>query len=186
MVPLAVTSSASTSSPLVSANPTSDPSKYINHVPLVSAPNVVEVNASMSSSRPPVTPETVGLPVVEISIRPSTSRVTESMFSAATSSPTSMPLRYMLNVPAVTGPSEVASNCRTSRWVTAIPFTVKAVLKDMRIVSASTKENAKRSEPPTPTSEPSKIKLQFVPSKRRISSSADATPPTVPLPVNER
>ena len=185
-MPLEVTSSASTSSPLISANPTSEPSKYIVHAPLVFAPNAVGVNSNTSSSLPPVIPVTVGLPVVEINTCPLGSRLTASIFSAATSSPTSMPLRYMLNVPAVTLPSNVASKRRTSRGVTEIPLTVKAVLNDMRSVSESTMAKANRSEPPTPTSEPSKNRLQFAPSKRRMSSSAEATPPTVALPVNER
>lgn len=150
------------------------------------APSVVGVNASISSSRPAVTPETVGLPVVEISMRASGRTETESIFSAFTSSPTSMPLKYMVKVPTVTLPSDVASKRRMSRGVAAIPLTVTAVSNDIRIESASNIEKANRSTPPTPTSEPSKNRLQFAPSKRRISSSAAATPPTVALPASER
>lgn len=98
---------------LDSANPTSEPSKYIAQVPLVTSPNVVGVKANISSSRP-LTPGTDGLAVVEISTRPSASRLTESMFSLLVSSPTSEPSRYILNVPAVMLPSEVASNCTIS------------------------------------------------------------------------
>lgn len=115
------------------------------------------------------------------------SRLTASMFSAATSNPTSIPLKYMKNVPVVSLPSgDDASKRRMSRGVTAIPLTVKAVLNDIRSVSASTIAKANRSELATPMSDPSKKRLQFAPSKRRMSSSADATPPTVALPVNER
>ena len=151
----------------------------------MSGPSVVGVKANMSSSLPPVTPVTAGLPVVEINMRPSESTVRESIFSAATFSSTSMPLRYMKNVPAVSMPSEVASNRRMSRGVTAIPLTVKALSNDIRSVFESTIVKANRSEPPTPTSDPSKNRLQAVPLKSRISSSAKA-PPTVALPARER
>ena len=62
------------SSPLVSDRPTSDPSKYIAHVPLVVFPREVGVKASTSSSRAELTPGTTGLPVLEINKRPSGSR----------------------------------------------------------------------------------------------------------------
>src|SRR5688572_19360362 len=186
MFPFAVTSSASTSSPLVSPSPTSEPSKYIDQVPLVLLPSVVGVNASTSSSLAPVTPTTAGFPVVESSTRPSGSRLTESIFSAVVSKPTSLPSKYILKAPAVTLPSEVASKRTTSWGATEIPFNVSAVVNDRSSESASRKEKPKRSDPPTPTSEPSKNRLQLEPSKRRISSSAEATPPIVWLPVNDR
>ena len=62
---------------------------------------------------------------------------------------------------------------------------VMAVLNDISNVSASTVANASVSRLPTPTSEPSKYRLQVTPSKRRISSSAKETPPTLPLLANE-
>lgn len=113
MAPLESASSASTSSLLESASPTSEPSKYIVHAPLVTSPSVVGVKANISSSAPAVTPVTTGLPVVEISTRPSESRLTESMLSADVVNSTSEPFRYMLNVPVVTLPNE-PSNCTTS------------------------------------------------------------------------
>ena len=113
MLPLERTSTASTSSLLESANPTSEPSKYNDQLPLVTAPSEVGENANISSSRP-LTPGTAELPVVEIKIRPSASRLNASMLSALISSPTSEPSKYMLNIPAVVLPSEVASNCTTS------------------------------------------------------------------------
>src|SRR5688500_20361067 len=109
MFPFAVTSSASTSSPLVSPSPTSEPSKYINQVPLVLLPSVVGVNASTSSSLAPVTPTTAGFPVVESSTRPSGSRLTESIFSADVSKPTSLPSKYMDQVPLVVLHTEAAT-----------------------------------------------------------------------------
>ena len=64
-------------------------------------------------------------------------------------------------------------------------MTVTELLNDIRRVSESTMENPNRSGLPTPTSDPSKNRLQFVPTKRRMSSSAKAAPPTLPLLVNE-
>ena len=95
---------------MVVDSPTSDPSKYNAHVPLVSGPSVAGVNARMSSSARPVRVETAGLPVVEINKRPSVSSANESIFSAVALSSTSLPSKYMLKVPAVLLPSEVASN----------------------------------------------------------------------------
>ena len=131
MLPLAVTSSASTSSPLVSANPTSDPSKYIVQVPLVVLPRVVGVKARISSSAAPVTPVTVGLPVVEISTLPSGRTSSASIFSAPALKPTSTPLKYMLNVPAV------MLNRTISLGVYVTPPRVTLATNDIRIVSAS-------------------------------------------------
>ena len=91
MFPFAVTSNASMSSSLVSPNPTSDPSKYRDHVPAVVLPKEVEVNAITSSSLPPVSPEMDGSPEVDSSNRPSESKVNESMLSVETSKPTSLP-----------------------------------------------------------------------------------------------
>lgn len=90
-------------------NATSDPSKYHAQVPLVVAPRAVGVKARMSSSARPLRPGTVGLPVVEINMLPSNRMSSASMFSLVVSSPTSIPLKYGLNVPAVLAPNEVAS-----------------------------------------------------------------------------
>ena len=73
-------------------------------------PSVVGVKARMSSSAALVTPVTAGLPVVEISTLPSGSTSSASIFSADPLSPISAPLKYMLNVPAVVEPRDVASN----------------------------------------------------------------------------
>jgi len=182
---LGSTSSASTSSLLDSARPTSEPSKYIAQVPLVAAPSVVGVKANTSSSSA-LTPGTEAFPVVEISTRPSESKLTESRFSPFASNPTSIPFKYMLNAPAVTSPREVASNCTTSQGAIAKPLMVMALLNAIRIVLSSTIENANRSRLPTPTSEPSKNRVQLTPSNRTISSSAKAgTLPTLPLFWNE-
>src|SRR6266536_1534356 len=186
MLPLEVTSNASTSSLLLSASPTSEPSKYIAHVPAVTSPREVGVNASTSSSLPVVRPGTEGLPVVENNKRPSDNSESESILSLLVSKPTSLPSKYMLNVPAVFAPSDVASKRRTSCGVAEIPLTVTALLNAIRRESESSIEKAKRSEPPTPTSEPSKNMLQVVPSNLRMSSSADETPPIVWFPENER
>lgn len=113
MFPFEVTSSASTSSLLLSAKPTSEPSKYIFHVPAVALPSELGVNASTSSSLP-LTPGTAGLLVVESSKRPSGSNESESMLSLLVSKPTSLPSKYILKVPAVVLPKEVASKRRTS------------------------------------------------------------------------
>jgi hypothetical protein len=151
------------------------------HDPLVTSPSVVGVNASISSSAAAVTPTTDGLPVVEINTRPSGSELSESMFSAFVSNPTSIPLRYMLNVPVVTLPSDVASNWTTSWGPKDRLPSVMEVLNDIRIVSVSTTEKANKSRLPTPTSDPLKSRLQVAPLKYIISSSAKDTPPTVPL-----
>ncbi len=47
-------------------------------------------------------------------------------------------------------------------------------------------EKAFTSTDPTPTFDPSKNTLQVTPSKRRMSSSAKVTPPTVPLLPSDR
>lgn len=175
---------ASISSPVESESPTSDPSKYSAQLPLVFVPREVGVNSSISSSFP-ATFGTAESTVVESRIRPSGRTLNASIVSPLVSSPTSIPLKYILNVPAVLGPSEVASKRTISCGVKAIPLRVTLALKDIRIVSASTKDIPIRSGLPAPTSEPSKNRLQFCPSKYRISSSAKETPPTVPLPANE-
>lgn len=141
-------------------------------------PSDVGVKANTSSSAP-VTPVTDGLPVVEIRIRPSESSETASRFSAVVVSATSLPSKYMLKVPAVVAPKEVASKRTMSCGVTAIPLTVIAVLNAIRRESASIRVKANISVALSPTSEPSKNRLQAWPSNRKISSSADATPPTV-------
>src|SRR5215213_7790855 len=171
MFPFEVTSSASTSSPLLSANPTSEPSKYIAHVPAVTFPREVGVNASTSSSLPLVTPVTDGLPVVENNNRPSDSRESESMLSLLVSKPTSLPSKYMLKVPPVVLPNDVASKRKTSCGVAEIPLTVTELVNDINNESESSNAKAKRSLPPTPTSEPSKNKDQFLPSNFNMSSS---------------
>ena len=186
MFPVEVTSSASTSSPLLSAKPTSEPSKYTAQVPAVVLPKEVGVNASTSSSLPLVSPGTDGLPVVENNNRPSDSNESESMLSPLVSKPTSLPSKYILKVPAVVLPRDVASKRSTSCGVAVMPLTVTEVVNDINKESESSMAKAKRSEPPTPTSEPSKNKDQFLPSNLRISSSAEETPPIVWLPVKDR
>ena len=133
----------------------------------------------------PLSPGTVGLPVVEIRMRPSASRLSASMLSALESRPTSDPSKYMLNVPAVLAPREVASKRRISCGVAAMPLTVTALPKDRRSESESSIERPNTSEPPTPTSEPSKNRLQEMPLNFKISTSANDTPPTLPLFAKE-
>lgn len=108
MVPFGSISRASISS-LEDPNARSDPSKYHAQVPLVVVPRVAGVKARMSSSASPLRPGTVGLPVVEINILPSSRMSSASMFSLVASNPTSIPLKYRLKVPAVLTPREVAS-----------------------------------------------------------------------------
>src|SRR6266508_2060709 len=101
MLPFEPTSMASVSSLLLSANPRFAPLKYNAQVPLVVGPNAVGVNANTSSSLTLLTPVTDGLPVVEIRIRPSGSLSMASMSSPEVVNPTSLPWKYMLNVPDV-------------------------------------------------------------------------------------
>lgn len=92
----------------------------------------------------------------------------------------------MVKLPAVLfAPNEIAWNCTMSLGATDIVPIVTALSKDIRMVFASRMEKASTSTDPTPTFEPSKNMLQVVPSKRRISSSANGTPPTLPLLENE-
>ena len=102
----------------------------------MSAPRLVGVNARMSSSIAPLTPVIVGLPVVEINTLPSVSTSNASMFSADAVNSTSAPLKYILKVPAVVDPKEVASNCAMSLGVYVVPPSVTFVAKDIRMVSA--------------------------------------------------
>src|ERR1043165_7858170 len=113
MYPSMVRSNASTSSLLLSANPTSEPSKYICQVPAVTSPSEVGVNSSTSSSLP-LTPGTTGSPVVESNRLPSHNRAIESMDSPLVSNPTSLPSKYILKLPTVLLPNEVASKRATS------------------------------------------------------------------------
>ena len=110
MLPKESTSRASMSSLLLpSARLTSEPSKYNDQVPLVDSPSVTGLKARISSSAAE-TPGTVALPMVEISTWPLDSKDTASIPSLLVLKPTSTPFRYILNVPAVTLPSEVALN----------------------------------------------------------------------------
>ena len=163
---------------LLSASPTSEPSKYSVQVPAVTSPKEVDVKARISSSAP-LTPGTKGFPVVEINRRPSDRSESASMLSPLVSRPTSLPSKYMLNVPAVFIPSEVASKRRISWGVAEIPLTVTLLSKDRSRESESSRAKAKTSGLLTPTSEPSKNRLQFVPSNFKISSSADEIPAIV-------
>lgn len=178
MLPLEVTSRASTSSLFVSARPTSEPSKYICQAPLVTFPREVGINASTSSSLAE-SPVTDVLPVVEISTLPSESSETESRLSAEVVSPTSLPSKYMLKVPAVVVPRDVASKRTISCGATAMPFTVTEALNAIRMLSGSRMEKPTRSTAASPTSEPSKNRLQVSPLRFKISSSAETTPATV-------
>jgi hypothetical protein len=63
---------------------------------------------------------------------------------------------------------------------------VTSLLKDIKIESENKREKAITSELPTPTSDPSKYRIQFLPSKPTISSSETLMPPIVRLSVNER
>src|SRR5262245_30989265 len=107
--PFAFTATASTSS-LASFSPTSLPSKYMAQRPAVFAPREVGVKTRMSSSAPD-TPGTLTFPLVEMSSRPSPSMVKASMPSALVVlnvdelRPTSLPSKYILQVPALTEPS---------------------------------------------------------------------------------
>src|SRR6266496_3010095 len=158
----------------------------MDQVPLVTSPREVGVNANTSSSLPVVRPGTEGLPVVESNSRPSGSTDTESIFSAVVSKPTSLPSKYILKVPAVLLPKDVALKRTTSCGVTAIPLRVMALLKAIKMVLGPSMEKAERFTAPKPTSEPSENRLQFVPSNFKMSSFAEEIPPIIWLPVNER
>jgi len=73
-----------------------------------------------------------------------------------------------------------------SRGDTATPLSVMDEVNAIKIVVSLTIWNPNKSEPPTPTSEPSKYSDQVCPSKRRISSSEKVTPPIEPLEAMER
>lgn len=93
-------------------------------------------------------------------------------------------MKYILNVPAVVGPNEVASKRRMSVGANVTLPTVTEVPNASKIESASKRWNAKVSAV-TPTSDPSKNRLQAEPSNFMMSSSAKETPPTLPLLANE-
>jgi hypothetical protein len=80
---------------------------------------------------------------------------------------------------------DVASKRMISWGVKGIPFNVTELENLIRSIFSLTTAKPYVSGDVTPTSEPSKYTLQAVPSKRRISSSAKETPPTVPLLVKE-
>lgn len=162
--------------------PTSEPSKYIDHVPLVDDPHAVAENSARSSSTP-LAPVTLQLPR-KLTIRlPAGDTAIDEMSSPLVVKPTSEPSKNIANVPAVVEPSEVGVNCTMSESSTVpTPDTLGALSKLIRIVPSESNANALMSALGS-TSEPSKyIDHVFVPvSKRMISSSANETPPTLPL-----
>lgn len=67
-----------------------------------------------------------------------------------------------------------------------MPFSVSEVVNAIRMVLVFTIWKPNKSEPPTPTSDPSNNNDHDCPSKRRISSSAKVTPPIEPLDAIDR
>ena len=136
----------STSSLAVSANPTSLPSKYMAQVPAVLLPRLVGVKIKRSSSSP-LTPGTTKLPVVDRTMRPLASTLTASTFSTLPLRPTSLPSKYMLQVPEVNWPGlRLESRSRSSPSPVMAPpgpGTEKAPL--VEITSRPSGRNAKAS-----------------------------------------
>src|ERR671931_629769 len=83
--------------------PTSLPSKYIAHAPAVLEPREVGVKAIRSSAWPEA-PGTEKLPAVDTSSLPLGNTAIASTFSAVPDRPTSLPSKYMLQVPVVLPP----------------------------------------------------------------------------------
>ena len=168
-------------------SPTSEPSKYNAHVPVVVAPSVVAVNTSKSSSLPE-TPVTPNAPSVLITSLPSGAKPIASISSAVVDKPTSEPSKYQENVPAVVEPSEVGVNrmISESSTVPKVP-TAPSVSTLNRIVPSGIRKKASISLV-TPTSDPSKYMDHVLVALLydRISSSANATLPAVPLVVELR
>lgn len=164
--------------------PTSVPSKYVDHVPLVVAPNVVAAKESMSSPFPDA-PVTLYAPDRLTTNLPLGAKPMASTSSDVVDNPTSEPSKYQVKVPAVFVPSEVGVKRRISESSTVPkPVTVPSVSRLINIVPLDIKANASTSLV-IPTSEPSKYidQIPVALFRDKISSSAKVTPPTTPSVV---
>ena len=115
-----------------------------------------------------------------------------SMFSPLADRPTSDPSKYHWKVPAVFVPNEVGTN-RTISESSTLPTLgiVHGLRKLKRILPSVMSRKASTSVPAAAlrlTSDPSKYRDQIfvAESNFRISSDANATPPTVPAEVELR
>ncbi len=144
------------SSLAVSANPTSDPSKYIVHVPLVVDPSEVGENASRSSS-PPDAPVTLNVSNRPITNLPSGAKSRVSISSPVVVSPTSEPSKYHSNVPAVLSPNEVGIKRTISESSTAPRLPIESAVSGLkRMLLSGINAKASTSVALKPTSDPSK------------------------------
>lgn len=185
----------SNDAPLISSedelSPTSDPSKYSVHVPLVLEPSELGANAIRSSSLPE-TPVTLNDPIVLMSSRPSGASPITSTSSELVLNPTSEPSKYHSKVPAVLTPNETDTKRMTSESSTLPTFEIVDDLTRLnKMLPSDIKRKASTSLPfetPRPTSDPSKYNDQVpvAESNFKISSSSNATSPTVPLVVELR
>src|SRR6266508_2303045 len=144
------------------------------------------VKSKMSSSAAPVAPVTTGSPVVEINTCALERTSIASISSLGTLKPTSAPLKYIRNVPAVLRPNgEVAVNWTISEAAYVTVPNLTDLSNASRSVLAFNKSKATTSTFRRPTSEPSKIRLQVMPLNCSMSSSAKLTTPTLPSLANE-
>ena len=144
------------SSLAVSANPTSDPSKYIVHVPLVVDPSEVGENASRSSS-PPDAPVTLNVSNRPITNLPSGAKSRVSISSPVVVSPTSEPSKYHSNVPAVLSPNEVGIKRTISESSTVPRLPIESAVSGLkRMLLSGINAKASTSVALKPTSDPSK------------------------------
>ena len=148
-------------------------------------PRLVGVNSNISSYDPEA-PVPLNEPWVEISRFPLLSSWNPSMSSPLELRPTSLPSRYIENVPAVAVPRLLAVNSTTSESSIVRPPMVPAVLNDINISVSLITDSASISKLPRPTSEPSNSRLKSVPLKAMTSSSATLKPPTTVLFCTEK
>lgn len=169
---------------LVVPNPTSEPSKYMDHDPLVVVPKDVAAKEIRSSAFPEA-PVTLKGPTVLTIRLPLGAKLMASISSSVVVSPTSEPSKYMVKVPAVFDPKEVGVKRRMSELSTLPkPEIVPSVSTLSKMDPFDINSNASTSLV-IPTSEPSKYMDQTPVAllSDKISSFAKETLPAVPSVV---
>lgn len=169
---------------LMVPNPTSEPSKYMAHDPLVVVPRDVAAKETRSSLFPE-TPVTLKGPTVLTIRLPLGAKLMASISSSVVVSPTSEPSKYIVKVPAVFDPREVGVKRTISEALTLpMPDTIPSASRLSKMDPFDINSKASTSLV-MPTSEPSKYMDQppVALLRDKISSSAKETLPTVPSVV---
>ena len=159
----------------------------LENVPAVEVPRADGWKMKMSSLLP-VSPGTEKLPLTDSTIAPSASSAKPSTFSLDAPSPTSLPSKYIVQVPAVVLPNDVGENAKISSSPPDAPDTANDPRSDTSSVPSSRSVSASMSSlfSANSTSLPSKYNSQLpvvvspssVAVNRQISESS--TVPEIP------